>query len=97
MALTRLCSECNAAWPDDNQYGTCPRCHVKTRTAVHAHPMNRAEAKSVLNHLAFQRHYRQLEDKRARLGQPTPEEIGKREAFELIKAWHKVRLKLGEP
>ena len=96
MALTRLCTECNSAWPDNNSYARCPRCQVKTRTAVHANPMTAGEAKSVLNHLAFQRHYQQLEEKRARLGRPTPEELGKREAFELIKAWHEVRLKLGE-
>ena len=96
MALARECDSCGAAWPDSPQFALCPRCQVRCRTAIHAHPMTNGEAQNVLSHLKFQRFYAQHEEKRARLGRPTPEEIGMREAFELIKGWHEVRLKLGK-
>jgi hypothetical protein len=58
--------------------------------------MSHGEAQNVLSHLKFQRFYQQHEEKRQRLGGPTPEELGMREAFELIKGWHEVRTQLGK-
>jgi len=96
MALAKQCDECNAAWPDRPEFSLCPRCQVRCRTAIHAHPMTNGEAKEVLTRIKFERFYAQHEQKRARLGRPTPEELGMREAYELVKGWHEVRTQLGK-
>jgi hypothetical protein len=96
MALAYECSDCRILWPQQSQYAKCPSCGTRCRTSVCASPLTNGEAKSVVKHIEFQRFYRNLEEKRARLGSPTPEDIGKREAARLIAGWEEARRALGE-
>jgi hypothetical protein len=56
--------------------------------------MTPGEAREHLKRLKWERFYSQHEEKRERLGKPSPEELGRKEAFALIKGWHEVRLGL---
>jgi hypothetical protein len=96
VALANNCDRCGVNWPHGTAFATCPRCRIRCRTAVTSHVLTAGEAKEQVNLVNWERFYSQHEQKRERLGRPSPEELGKREAFELIKAWHEVRLKLGE-
>jgi len=87
VAISFHCDECNSEWPKDKAYAKCPRCQVMCRTAVTASVMTNGEAKQQLNHITFQREYRLRDEKRERLGRPTPEEIGRQEARKLAQAW----------
>jgi hypothetical protein len=91
VALSRNCGECQTDWPDSTPFAICPRCRVKTRTATCPKPLTPGEAKIQIRHIEFGRHYRQLEEKRSRLGQPSPEEIGKLEAEEISKQIREIR------
>ena len=85
MALSNHCDACNSAWPQSASYSICPRCRTRTRTAVLSNVMTPAEAREHLRLLKWERFYSQHEEKRERLGRPSPEEIGRREAAEIIR------------
>jgi hypothetical protein len=58
--------------------------------------MTPGEAREQLKLVKWERFYAQHEEKRERLGRPSPEELGRKEAYALIKGWHEARIALGD-
>jgi hypothetical protein len=56
--------------------------------------MTAGEAKEQLRRVKFERMYAERERQREERGEPSPEEVGRRQAFELITKWHEVRVSL---
>lgn len=82
MAVAYECPDCRTAWPHYRTFSTCPECRVACRQATAANVLTAQQAKHRLVHLAFIRFYRRWEQNRQG---PSPEDIGRREAAEIIR------------
>jgi hypothetical protein len=82
MAIAFECPECRTAWPHYRTFSTCPECRVLCRSATASTVLTAQQAKHRLTNLAFLRFYRRREMNREG---PTPEDIGRREAAEIIR------------
>lgn len=83
MAAFR-CSRCGVDWPQAPSYRECPSCGEKTDLLSNAKPLPLAEAASKKKHLEFERFCEARDQQRARAGELSPEEVGRREARALI-------------
>lgn len=83
MAVAFECPECLTNWPHYRSFRTCPECRVPCRSAVAPKVLTAAQAKSRILHAEFLRYYRARELYRHG---PSPEEVGRQEAIEEIRA-----------
>jgi hypothetical protein len=86
MAASYQCSDCHTCWPYSPKYSTCPECRRPCMTCSVPRPLTIAEAIDRCRNLEFVRYCAQRDQKRERLGQPSPEELGRKEAEEIIQA-----------
>lgn len=75
------CDHCDRLWPYTGQFSTCPICKVRARTSTVGVAMSLREAEMELRRFRFAQHYRRREA--ARSG-PSPEELGRRDAREIL-------------
>jgi hypothetical protein len=83
MPAAYECPECGVPWPYTTRYSTCPRCRVQTTSCVIPRPLTPGEARLEIRTIDFERYCRQRDEKRERLGEPQPEEVGRAEAEEI--------------
>jgi hypothetical protein len=86
MAACFKCDDCGTAWPYSPKYSKCPECRRPCMTCSVPRPLTIAEAIERCRNLDFIRFCNLRDEKRKRLGQPSPEELGRKEAEEIIRA-----------
>jgi hypothetical protein len=86
MAASYECPECHTCWPYSPRYTRCVECDKPCITASVPRPMTMAEAAERRLRIDFIRFCNQRDEKRKRLGHPSPEELGRKEAEEIIRA-----------
>jgi hypothetical protein len=84
VALSFECDDCGRHWPNTREYALCPECRNRCRTSVTSTVMTPGEAQAALREIKFVRFCNQRDQKRERLGHPSPEEIGRQEAEAII-------------
>jgi hypothetical protein len=77
---SRICDVCDIHWPVSG-YGLCPVCRTPTHYSMER-PVPSDQAERLANALKFERYYERREAQRVRSGQPSPEELGSRDAQE---------------
>lgn len=83
MAAYR-CGTCQLNWPSASTFNPCPVCLGKTKRFITAEAMDLYEARTLMTTARFERYYTRREGEREAKGLPTPEDVGKREAHELL-------------
>ena len=78
---SRVCPDCRSQWPYENEYRSCPQCEGDTRVEA-KRPMTPRPAKVRLDAIEFERLYQERERAREARGEPSPEDIGRRQAIE---------------
>lgn len=78
---SRVCPDCRSQWPYENEYRSCPQCEVDTRVEA-KRPMTPRAANLRLRGIEFERWYMDREMAREARGEPSPEDIGRRQAIE---------------
>jgi hypothetical protein len=91
MAASYECTSCHTCWPYSPRYSTCPECEVRCITCSVPNPLTLAQAADRRLRLKFIRYCAQRDQKRERLGQPSPEELGRHEAEEIIRTAREIR------
>lgn len=81
MTSARRCSTCSINWPVDVAYYTCPICRTRTGHMHDEIPISERQARSAIRHHEFEKFYTHHDAERKG---PTPEEIGAREAEEIL-------------
>jgi hypothetical protein len=84
MAAAYQCPTCHTCWPYSPKYRECVECHTACMTCSVPRPLTHKEAYERVRNLAFIRFCAQRDQKRERLGHPSPEEIGRQEAEAII-------------
>ena len=96
MPASYECQDCHTCWPYSPKYSKCPECQRACMTCTVPRPLTIAEAIDRLSQIAFIRYCSQRDAQRAELGEPSPEEIGRREAREIIQTAREIN-SLPEP
>lgn len=90
-----LCPVCRTRWPHDAEFRECPRCEKRCEPRPGMDPQaSLAEARSEARRMRFERFYARREVERTERGEPTPEEIGEREAREEIAVMRRLEQEL---
>jgi hypothetical protein len=84
MAAAYSCQSCGSNWPYSPRYSKCPECDKPCMTCSVPRPMTMAEAAERRLRIDFIRFCAQRDQKRQRLGHPSPEQLGELEAREII-------------
>lgn len=82
VAACLRCSTCGTDWPSFHEYRVCPRCRERTDAMSNGTPLTLQEASKLKRQLEFERMYEARE--RSRVG-PSPEQLGREEAREILR------------
>lgn len=80
----RRCSRCSVNWPDVLAYEVCPGCLDRTDSISNATALAKDEATGLASRVKFDRFYEERERERTARGEPTPDEVGARQARDEI-------------
>jgi hypothetical protein len=83
MTLYR-CGNCGLSWPPKPDYRKCPVCQEETVTRAKGAAMSMKEARHLARDADFERFYEAREKARVKAGEESPEEIGAREARDIL-------------
>jgi len=86
----KRCSLCATNWPLSYHYAVCPTCQERTDVVTNATAISTQEAKRMVSEIKFAKFYAEKWEPE-RTG-PDPDEVGRREAAELARAWREVTL-----
>lgn len=79
----RICDKCGIKWPLG--FARCPTCETPTKVLIGIKPdRTREQAIYAAKERQFKAHYAEHEQKRIAAGELAPEEVGRREAKEMI-------------
>lgn len=80
---SRTCASCEVNWPVSG-FGVCPVCQSATHYSRNR-AVSSTQVDSLVNAMKFERYYEQRERERIARNEPSPEELGSKDAADEIK------------